>query len=89
MSPTGIYDKRAQPRSLGSRLLYNVNQGVVPKGAAVDEQLARLDEKAWFPDNDPFPEALVGRHKAQLFWLEWQERIQSQIIFVTSSVIPT
>ncbi len=46
MSPDGIYDKRAQIRSLGSRLLYNVNQGVLPKGAAVDEQLARLGVKA-------------------------------------------
>ena len=45
MSPDGIYDKRAQSRSLGSRQLYNVNQGVLPKGAAVDEQLARLGVK--------------------------------------------
>lgn len=46
MSPDGIYDKRAQTRSLGPRLLYNVNPGVLPKGAAVDEQLARLGVKA-------------------------------------------
>lgn len=43
MSPDGVYDKRAQIRSLGSRLLYNVNQGVLPKGDAVDEQLAAID----------------------------------------------
>lgn len=42
MSPDGVYDKRAQIRSLGSRLLYNVNQGVLPKGDAVDEQLAAM-----------------------------------------------
>jgi glyoxylase-like metal-dependent hydrolase (beta-lactamase superfamily II) len=42
MSPDGVYDKRAQIRSLGSRLLYNVNQGVLPKGDAVDEQLAAV-----------------------------------------------
>ena len=40
MSPDGVFDKKAQIRALGSRILYNVNQGVVEKGAAVHEQLA-------------------------------------------------
>ena len=40
MSPNGIFDKMAQVRALGSRLLYHVNQGVLPLGEAVDEQLA-------------------------------------------------
>lgn len=40
MSPNGVYDKAAQIKSLGSRLLYMINQGRVAKGEAVDEQLA-------------------------------------------------
>jgi len=39
MSPAGTFDKRAQIRSLGSWALYKVNQGVLPAGEAVDEQL--------------------------------------------------
>lgn len=42
MSPNGELDKKAQIRSLGSRLLYVVNQGVVEKGQAIDEQLAEI-----------------------------------------------
>lgn len=42
MSPEGVYDKNAQIKSLGSPLLYLVNQGQVPKGEAVDEQLAGM-----------------------------------------------
>ena len=42
MSPNGEFDKAAQIKSLGSRLLYLVNQGVVEKGEAVDEQLNKL-----------------------------------------------
>lgn len=42
MSPDGVFDKAARIRSLGSRLLYQVNQGVVEKGAAVSEQLAAM-----------------------------------------------
>ena len=45
MSPNGVEDKRAQIRSLGSWLLYKVNQGVVPLGACIDEQLAELGIK--------------------------------------------
>ena len=42
MSPEGVFDRRAQVKSLGSRLLYRVNQGVVPAGEAIDEQLAAM-----------------------------------------------
>ena len=45
MSPEGVYDKKAQIQSLGSRVLYNVNQGQIPLGEAVDEQLATMDIK--------------------------------------------
>ncbi len=41
MSPEGTFDKKAQIKSFGSRLLYMVNQGVVPPGEAVNEQLAK------------------------------------------------
>ncbi len=46
MSPEGVYDKAAQIKSLGSRVLYNVNQGQIPLGEAVDEQLASMGIKA-------------------------------------------
>jgi len=39
MSPHGVYDRKAQINSLGSPILYLVNQGVVPNGAAIQEQL--------------------------------------------------
>lgn len=39
MSPHGTFDKKAQIKSLGSWLLYKVNQGIVPPGEAIDEQL--------------------------------------------------
>lgn len=42
MSPDGVFDKKAQIRSLGSRILYNVNQGRIARGEAVDEQLAAM-----------------------------------------------
>ena len=42
MSPDGVYDKRAQIKSLGSWLLYHVNQGRIAKGQAVDEQLLAM-----------------------------------------------
>lgn len=42
MSPNGTFDKAAQIKSLGSRLLYMVNQGEIKKGEAVDEQLRKL-----------------------------------------------
>ena len=45
MSPEGTYDKAAQIKSLGSRVLYNVNQGQIPLGQAVDEQLATMGIK--------------------------------------------
>lgn len=45
MSPEGVYDKAAQIKSLGSRVLYNVNQGQIPLGKAVDEQLEGMSIK--------------------------------------------
>lgn len=45
MSPNGEYDKKAQIRSLGSRLLYLVNQGKVEKGQAINEQLIEIGIK--------------------------------------------
>lgn len=45
MSPTGELDKTAQIRALGSRMMYLVNQGVVPMGECVDEQLSKLGLK--------------------------------------------
>ena len=45
MSPEGVYDKKAQVKSLGSRVLYNVNQGQIPLGEAADEQLATMGIK--------------------------------------------
>ena len=43
MSPDGVYDKKAQIKSLGSCLLYQINQGRISKGEAIDEQLAKLN----------------------------------------------
>ena len=45
MSPEGVYDKSAQIKSLGSRVLHNVNQGQIPLGEAVDEQLEAMGIK--------------------------------------------
>lgn len=45
MSPNGEYDKKAQIDSLGSFVLYNINQGFVESGAAVDEQLNAMGIK--------------------------------------------
>ena len=42
MSPDGVYDKQAQIKSLGSWFLYQINQGRIANGEAVDEQLMRL-----------------------------------------------
>ena len=42
MSPAGVFDKAAQIRSLGSRLLYGINQGRIAQGEAIHEQLAAL-----------------------------------------------
>lgn len=39
MSPKGDYDSWAQIRSLGNPILYMTNQGVLPAGEAIDEQL--------------------------------------------------
>lgn len=45
MSPKGVFDRKAQIESLGSLPLYMANQGVLPEGAAIDEQLGRLGIK--------------------------------------------
>lgn len=41
MSPAGVIDKKAQIAELG-HILYSMNQGYLPAGEAVDEQLGRL-----------------------------------------------
>ena len=46
MSPEGVYDKAAQIKSLGSWILYHVNQGRIPLGEAVDEQLSTMNLKS-------------------------------------------
>lgn len=46
MSPEGVYDKRAQIKSLGSWFLYQINQGCVAKGETIDEQLEQMGIKA-------------------------------------------
>lgn len=45
MSPDGTFNKKAQIKSLGSRILYGINQGVVEKGMAIDEQLCQMGFK--------------------------------------------
>lgn len=42
ISPRGEYDKQAQDIALGSSLLAMVNQGWLPEGQAIDEQLAAV-----------------------------------------------
>ena len=42
MSPNGKFDKKAQMKSLGGYALYKTNQGVLPLGEAVDEQLLKM-----------------------------------------------
>lgn len=46
MSPDGVFDRQAQIKSLGSWVLYKTNQGRVPSGQAVDEQLEALGYKS-------------------------------------------
>lgn len=45
MSPDGVFDKKAQIKSLGGVALYEVNQGRIAKGQAIDEQLAAMGIK--------------------------------------------
>lgn len=45
MSPKGTFDKKAQIKSLGGYFLYKTNQGLLPQGEAIDEQLGRLGVK--------------------------------------------
>lgn len=45
ISPDGEFDKKAQIKSLGSKLLYKTNQGRLPLGESISEQLAKLGLK--------------------------------------------
>lgn len=45
MSPKGEFDKKAQIKSLGSLLLYEVNQGRIGLGECIDEQLLKIGIK--------------------------------------------
>lgn len=45
MSSKGIYDKKAQIKSLGSYILYKTNQGWVEEGKSIDEQLKNIGIK--------------------------------------------
>ena len=45
VSPNGEFDKKAQIKSLGSVLLYEVNQGRIGLGQCIDEQLAVMGIK--------------------------------------------
>ena len=45
MSPNGKFDKSAQIKSLGGLALYKTNQGVLPQGEAINEQLLQLGIK--------------------------------------------
>lgn len=40
ISPNGIFDRKAQIKSLGSWFLYQINQARIAKGEAINEQLA-------------------------------------------------
>lgn len=46
MSPDGVYGKKAQIRSLGSFILYHVNQGRIPLGEAVSDTADSTDNKS-------------------------------------------
>lgn len=45
ISPNGEFDKKAQIKSLGGRVLYKINQGLLPEDEAIDEQLNSLGIK--------------------------------------------
>ena len=45
MSPNGEFDKKAQIKSLGTVVLYEVNQGRITLSACIDEQLAEMGIK--------------------------------------------
>ncbi len=45
MSPEGEFDKKAQIKSLGSLVLYEVNQGRIGLGQCIDEQLLEMGIK--------------------------------------------
>lgn len=41
ISPQGVYDKKAQIKHM-SRILYKINQAIIPKGQTIDEQLKNI-----------------------------------------------
>ncbi len=45
MSPNGVFNKKAQIKSLGSYFLYKTNQGWIEKGKSIDEQLVNIGIK--------------------------------------------
>lgn len=45
MSPRGVFDRKAQIKSLGTPMLYMINQGKVDMGQCIDEQLLKLGVK--------------------------------------------
>lgn len=45
ISPNGEFDRKAQIKSLGCFPLYKTNQGILPMGEAIDEQLAKIGLK--------------------------------------------
>ncbi len=46
ISPTGEFDKKLQAMVLGSKMLARINQGLLPQGMAIDEQLQGMGYKA-------------------------------------------
>ena len=42
ISPTGEFDKSIQANVLGSKMLAKINQGHLPEGKAIDEQLLKM-----------------------------------------------
>lgn len=65
MSPKGEFDKKAQIKSLGSLVLYEVNQGQIPLGECIDEQLAKQKQSlAWICEQslDPLCVESLANH---------------------------
>ncbi len=62
MSPEGVFDKKAQIKSLGTVVLYEVNQGQIPLGQCVDEQLAEMGIKTSDIDAVNWPARLRSFH---------------------------
>ena len=58
VSPNGEFDKKAQIKSLGSVLLYEVNQGRIGLGECIDEQLLDVSFSLHLPCLQPFKQHL-------------------------------